>query len=170
MAQSINAQALDSVQMRQRSESSLWKLRLALGLGTLFGVVMDLFALSWDIQWHSAVGRDRTLTAPHLFILGGIIISGLVALTAVLIETRWARRDASLAKRSTSFAGLFSSSLGAYLVGYGSLASAIAFPIDQYWHTLYGIDVSIWAPFHIMAISGLCVSCLGVAYMLANSA
>lgn len=170
MAQSVNAQALDSVQMRQRSDSSLWKLRLALGLGTLFGVLVDLFALSWDIQWHTAVGRDRTLTAPHLFILGGIAFTGLVALAAVLIETRWARRDASVAKSSMPFAGLFSSTLGAYLAGYGSLASAIAFPIDQYWHTLYGIDVSIWAPFHIMAITGLCLSCLGAAYMLANSA
>jgi hypothetical protein len=170
MAQSINAQALDSTQMQQRSDSSLWKLRLALGWIILLGYVVGFFAFSWDIQWHSAVGRDRTLTAPHLFILGGVTFTGLVALAAVLIETMWARRNASVAKSSMPFAGFFSSSLGAYLVGYGSLTAAIAFPVDQYWHTLYGIDVSIWAPFHIMEFTGFFVGNLGAAYMLANGA
>ncbi len=170
MAQSIHAQALDNVQMRQRSASSLLKLRLALGWIILLGYVIGFFAFSWDIQWHSAVGRDRTLTAPHLFILGSVTFTGLLALAVVLIETRWARRNTAVAESSTPFAGFFSSSLGAYLVGYGSLTSAIAFPIDQYWHTLYGIDVSIWAPFHIMEFTGFFVGNLGVAYMLANSA
>lgn len=170
MAQSIHAQALDSTHMQQRSDSGLWKVRLALGWIILLGYVVGFFAFSWDIQWHSAVGRDRTLTAPHLFILGGVTFTGLVALAAVLIETMWARRNTSVAKSSTSFAGFFSSSLGAYLVGYGSLTAAIAFPIDQYWHTLYGIDVSIWAPFHIMEFTGFFVGNLGAAYMLANGA
>ena len=170
MAQSINAQALDNVEMQQRSDAGLWKLRLALGWIILLGYVVGFFAFSWDIQWHSAVGRDRTLTAPHLFILGGVTFTGLVALVAVLIETMWARRNTSVAKSSTSFAGFFSSSLGAYLVGYGSLTAAIAFPVDQYWHTLYGIDVSIWAPFHIMEFTGFFVGNLGAAYILANGA
>ena len=170
MAQSINAQALDNVEMQQRSDAGLWKLRLALGWIILLGYVVGFFAFSWDIQWHSVVGRDRTLTAPHLFILGGVTFTGLVALAAVLIETMWARRNASVAKSSMPFAGFFSSTLGAYLVGYGSLTAAIAFPIDQYWHTIYGIDVSIWAPFHIMEFAGFFVGNLGAVYMLANVA
>ncbi len=170
MAQSINGLVLSGLSTPERSYHELWRLRLALGWTILFAALVGLFALSWDIQWHTAVGRDRTLTAPHLFILGSIAVMGIVALVAVLIETVWARRNPSLAKSGTPFVGFFSSSLGAYLVGYGALASAIAFPIDQYWHTLYGIDVSIWAPFHIMAIAGLCVNCLGVAYMLAEGA
>jgi hypothetical protein len=132
--------------------------------------LVGLFAVSWDIQWHIAVGRDRTLTAPHLFILGSITVTGLAALAAVLLETLWARRNASVAQESTTFAGIFSSSLGTYLVGYGALDAAIAFPLDQYWHTLYGIDVSIWAPFHIMALVGVSVGCLGIIYILADGA
>jgi hypothetical protein len=131
---------------------------------------MALFATSWDIQWHTAVGRDRTLTAPHLFILGSITIMGIAALAAVLIETTWTRRNPSLAQYGITFANMFSGSLGTFLVGYGALTSAIAFPIDQYWHTLYGIDVSIWAPFHIMSLAGTCVSVLGITYILADGA
>jgi hypothetical protein len=170
MEQSIRVQALSGSPTQERSHLGLWRLRLALGGTILFAALVGLFAVSWDIQWHTAVGRDRTLTAPHLFILGSVTVMGMTALAAVLIETLWARRNPPVAKSGTRFAGFFSSSFGAYLVGYGALDAAIAFPIDQYWHTLYGIDVAIWAPFHIMAITGFCVCCLGVGYMLASGA
>lgn len=170
MAQSIANHKLSISSASERVYPKIWKLRLALAWTILAASLGSLFAVSWDIQWHSAVGRDRTLTAPHLFILGSLVIAGLTALLAVLIETAWARRNTLVAQNGTRFAGVFSSSLGAYLVGYGALDSAIAFPLDQYWHTLYGIDVSIWAPFHIMALVGLSVSCLGVIYMLAEGA
>lgn len=170
MAQSIDSYALDTSHVSARASAGLWKLRLALGWTILFAALVGLFALSWDIQWHTAVGRDRTLTAPHLFILGSATLMGLAALTAVLIETAWARRSAPVAQKGAMFAGFFSSSLGAYLVGYGALDAAIGFPIDQYWHTLYGVDVAIWAPFHIMLLTGFCVCCLGVAYMLVEGA
>ena len=170
MAQSIDGLVLGDLSTPERTSHELWRLRLILGWIVLFGALVGLFALSWDIQWHTAIGRDRTLTAPHLFILGSIAVMGLAALLAVLIETFWTRREPAPTQGSIPFAGLFRSSLGTYLVGYGALASAIAFPIDQYWHTLYGVDVSIWAPFHIMALTGLCIDCLGVAYMLAEGA
>jgi hypothetical protein len=170
MAQSIESLQLSNSHVSEHASPGLWKVRLALGWTILFAALVGLFAVSWDIQWHTAVGRDRTLTAPHLFILGSITAMGLAALAAVLIETVWARRRPVLASTGTRFAGLFSSSLGAYLVGYGALDSAVGFPLDQYWHTLYGIDIAIWAPFHIMVLAGFCLSCLGVAFMLAEGA
>lgn len=154
----------------ERTRMTLWRWRLALGWTTLFAALVGLFALSWDIQWHTAVGRDRTLTAPHLFILGSAALMGLIALIGVLLETAWARRNTTVAQSGTIFAGFFSSSLGMYLVGYGALDAAIGFPIDQYWHTLYGVDVTIWAPFHIMLLTGFCVCCLGVVLMLIEGA
>ena len=33
----------------------------ALGLTALFGAIIFLEGTSWDIQWHSYIGRDRTL-------------------------------------------------------------------------------------------------------------
>jgi hypothetical protein len=170
MAQSIEGSTMNKARAAERVYPGLWRLRLALGWTMLLASLVGLFAVSWDIQWHIAVGRDRTLTAPHLFILGSITVTGLVALAAVLLETVWARHHTPVAQQGTTFAGVFSSSLGAYLVGYGALDAAIAFPLDQYWHTLYGIDVSIWAPFHIMALVGVSVGCLGVIYILAEGA
>src|SRR3984893_2344080 len=144
--------------------------RLIFGLLLLFGSVISFLALSWDIQWHTFVGRDRTLTPPHVMMLSGIALSGIAALGAVVIETIWVKRNQAMAKRSTLFAGLFAAPLGAYIAGYAALNAAVAFPLDQYWHTLYGIDVKIWAPFHIMVISGLALIAFGTAYMLASVA
>ena len=167
---SLGGRALATPLVNERAPAGLWKLRLFCGWTILLAALVGLFALSWDIQWHTAVGRDRTLTAPHLFILGSATLMGLTALVAVLLETRWARQSRAVAQNGTRFASFFSSSLGIYLVGYGALDAAIGFPIDQYWHTLYGVDVTIWAPFHIMLLSGFCICCLGVAFVLAEGA
>ena len=147
---------------------SLLLLRLGLGLVTLLGAAMSFFALSWDVQWHTFVGRDRTLTPPHLFLLGGIIVCGIATLADVIIETRWAKRNEAIQKYITPFANSFAAPLGIYVTGYAALNMAIAFPVDQYWHTLYGVDVAIWAPFHIMAIGGLALMALGTVYTLVS--
>jgi hypothetical protein len=147
----------------------LW-LRLSCGLTTLLGAIISYFALSWDVQWHTFVGRDRTLTPPHLLLLSGIVVCGIGALVAVILETQWVRRNPALEKYSTLFANRFAAPLGIYISGYAALNMAIAFPVDQYWHTLYGVDVTIWAPFHIMAIAGLGFEALGAVYTLVSVA
>ena len=143
-------------------------LRLTGGLVALLGALISFFGTSWDIQWHALIGRDRTLIPPHEMMLAGITIAGIAAVTVIVTETIWARRYPSMAQQFTPFAGLFSGPLGAYIVGYAALNSAVAFPLDTYWHTLYGIDVTLWAPFHIMIISGMALMAFGAIYMLAG--
>jgi hypothetical protein len=145
-------------------------LRLVLGMTALLGAITFLEGASWDIQWHSYIGRDRTLIAPHLMMLSGVTLSGISGLLAVLIESWWARRDKTVAQSSLRFAEIFSGPLGAYVVGFTALTAAIAFPLDAYWHSLYGIDVAIWAPFHIMFVVSMGMVALGAAYMLISSA
>ena len=149
---------------------AVWTLRLALGFIVLLGSIIFFLGTSWDIQWHSLIGRDRTLIPPHEVMLTGVGLSGLAAVTAVLIETLWARRNPIIAQSSTSFADAFHGSLGAYVAGFAALDAAVAFPLDAYWHSLYGIDVTIWAPFHLMIIVGMAMVALGAAYMLASAA
>src|SRR5581483_369695 len=149
---------------------ALWILRLVLGNLILLGSIITTLGVSWDIQWHSFVGRDRTLIPPHEMMLGGILLSGCVALVVVCLETAWTRRNPLLANDSTSFANFFHSGLGAYIAGFAALDAAIAFPLDAYWHALYGIDVSIWAPFHVMILGGAALVPLGATYMLVSAA
>lgn len=147
-----------------------WGARLAAGLVIMLGALTFLLGVCWDIQWHTYIGRDRTLIPPHIMMLSGITLSGVAALVSVLVESALARRIPALAAHSTRFAGVFQSSLGAYVAGYASLAAALAFPLDSYWHSLYGIDVAIWAPFHIMFLAGMSLTTLGAAYTLTSAA
>jgi hypothetical protein len=171
MAQTLyRASSVDHSPVQARSLNSLVNLRLAAGLSLLLSAIIFFVGVSWDIQWHSFIGRDRTLIPPHVMMLLGVTISGLAALSVVLIETRWVRHNAHLAQYSTAFAGGFSGSAGAYIAGFGALNTAIAFVLDSYWHALYGIDVTIWAPFHVMLLAGMVISGLGAAYMLISVA
>lgn len=147
---------------------SLAVLRLSAGLAMLGGALIFFLGTSWDIHWHTYVGRDRTLIPPHIMMLSGIALSGLAALGDIALESLgWRKSDARL---QTQFVGLFRGGLGAYIAGFAALAAGLAFPLDSYWHALYGIDVSIWAPFHIMFIVGMAGAALGGIYLLAAAA
>lgn len=162
--------ALDSTPVLARPLRSVAALRLTLGLVALVGAIVFLEGTSWDIQWHSYIGRDRTLIPPHIMMLGGVTLSGVAGLLIVLIESWWARRNQDVARHTSGFATIFAGPLGSYIVGYAALLAAVAFPLDAYWHALYGIDVAIWAPFHIMFVSSMGVVALGAAYVLASAA
>src|SRR3989454_11573258 len=153
-----------------RSLRAVSTLRLVLGLTALLGAIIFLEGTSWDIQWHSFIGRDRTLIPPHLMMLSGVALSGISGLLSVLIESWWARRNTIIAQYSVGFAEIFSGPLGAYIVGFTALTAAVAFPLDAYWHALYGIDVAIWAPFHVMFVASMGLVALGAAYMLISAA
>src|SRR4051794_22633062 len=112
---------------------------------TVIAVALFLFGTAWDVQWHVSVGRDRLFTAPHLLMLAGIALAGLTSLATVLF------------KRSRVNSGVV-------LSGVGALLAALAFVLDDYWHALYGIDVAIWAPFHVMIITGVGAAGLGSVF------
>lgn len=160
--------------------------RLALGTALLLAQWAFIAGAGWDIQWHIVVGRDRPLSPPHVLLLAGIILTGVVALTSVLLFTAARRR------RSTSgpgpetaesggrphdggagpigtvrFLRVFYAPLGVYVAGFGALFSAVGFPLDDYWHRLYGLDTTLWSPFHVMIISGMALAALGTAYVFA---
>ncbi|HTD17894.1 MAG TPA: hypothetical protein VK667_00030, partial [Ktedonobacteraceae bacterium] len=81
-----------------RSLRTVSTLRLVLGLTALLGAIIFLEGTSWDIQWHSYIGRDRTLIPPHLMMLSGVALSGISGLLTVLIESFWARRNQTIAQ------------------------------------------------------------------------
>jgi hypothetical protein len=55
-------------------------------------------------------------------------------------------------------------------VGFGAVCAAVAFPLDTYWHALYGVDVSLWAPFHIMLYMSGVLTAFGVLCILLSAA
>lgn len=95
----------------------------------------------WDVQWHAVVGRDSFWIPPHDLIYSGVAISGLIGLFMVLREgfgRRWAR--------PLPWSWLL------VMAGAGCLVGAA--PFDDLWHRLYGIDVTIWSPPHMVGVLG----------------
>jgi hypothetical protein len=171
MAKTFDGTAvLNDSTVKTRSLRDVSTLRLILGLTALLGAIIFLEGTSWDIQWHSYIGRDRTLIPPHIMMLSGVALSGISGMLSVLIESVWARHNTIIAQYGVRFADIFSGPLGAYLVGFTALTAAVAFPLDAYWHALYGIDVAIWAPFHVMFVASMGLVALGATYMLSSAA
>src|SRR5258708_7185021 len=62
-------------------------LRLTGGLVALLGAIISFVGTSWDIQWHTLIGRDRTLIPPHEMMLAGITLGCSAAPVGIIPPT-----------------------------------------------------------------------------------
>src|SRR5205807_8512997 len=68
---------------------------------------------------------------------------------------------------TVSFLRLFHAPLGFFVAGLAILSVVVSAPLENYWHELYGLDVTLWAPFHVMGLIGGAAGTLGLVYALA---
>ncbi len=151
------------------SDPSLARIRVIAAAGFLGGVVLALLGFAWDVQWHTDVGPDSFFTAPHLVLYGGIAISGVTCLAMVLLTTFYARRGAATALDGATaiLGGRFRGPVGYIVGGFGALFFLLYGGLDQWWHTLYGFDVTLVSPPHIGLIFSIMVSMAGCLVALA---
>jgi hypothetical protein len=124
----------------------------------LAGVSLQVAVLGmyWDIGYHIDHGRDEgVFTAPHMFIVAGL--QGIVL--AALLHGRMRGPQARNERRLPL--GLSMSPGGIVLLVCGGVA-LLGFPLDAFWHALFGEDVTLWGPTHLFMIGGAGVSTLGV--------
>jgi hypothetical protein len=149
---------------RRLRRTSAWLMLFFLFQGSLGAV--------WDREWHAYVGRDQFWTPPHTLIYSCVTGAGLIALFMVLFETyRYRRKAVGVDDESTiSVFHFFHAPLGSVVTGFGALIALVAAPLDNYWHELYGIDIALWAPFHMMGVTGGLIGMLGMVYVFASEA
>jgi hypothetical protein len=121
-------------------------------------IICALFGFIWDVSWHIGNGRDPgPLANPaHYFIiigLFGIFVAGMLSVVlpydkpgpaAVRITSNW-----------------YAPVGGVLMAGCGMYAM-IGFPLDDIWHRIFGQDVTLWGPTHLMMIGGACFSLFSV--------
>src|SRR5207248_11285457 len=124
------------------------------------------FGLAWDRNWHDYLGRNQFWIPPHMMMYTGMGATGLAALIMVLVETiRYRQRKPGVDANSTvRMLRFFFARLGFMILGFGTLLDLLAAPLDNYWHTLYGIDVTLWSPFHLMGMAGSILAGVGLLY------
>jgi hypothetical protein len=125
-------------------------------------LLIAVFGMYWDISLHIAEGRDEgPLANPaHYFILAGlfgIFAAGFLAI--VLPEERPSRAAIRIAGDWYAPIG------GVVMLACGAFA-LLGFPLDDIWHRLFGQDVTLWGPTHLMLIGGASLSLLGNAILL----
>jgi hypothetical protein len=124
-------------------------------------LLIALFGMYWDISLHIDNGRDPgPLANPaHYFILTGlfgIFTAGFVA----MVLPRERPSDVAIRLGRDWWAPL-----GGVLICACGAFSLIGFPLDDVWHRLFGQDVTLWGPTHLMLIGGAAMTLVGIAVL-----
>lgn len=140
------------VDLRSIRRAAIWAL-LAAKLAGGWG-------LGWDIRWHILIGRDSFWIPPHVLTYAAVTAAVLVAFGVVALET-WRARGGRPPAGTVRVAGLVGTP-GFHLVWLGMALTVVAAPIDDLWHRLFGLDVTLWSPPHLLGLAGAQVSTLAL--------
>jgi hypothetical protein len=134
---------------------------LPTGIAT-FSLITAVFGMYWDIALHIAVGRDEgPLANPaHYFILVGLFGIFTAGILAIVLPKE---RPSTTAVRIT---GDWHAPLGGVLICACGAFSLTGFPLDDVWHRLFGQDVTLWGPTHLMLIGGAAMTLVGIAVLV----
>ena len=131
------------------------------GVATV-SLITAVFGMYWDISLHIDVGRDAgPLANPaHYFILIGLFGIFAAGFFAMVLPKE---RPSTTAIR---IADDWYAPLGGVLVCACGAFALTGFPLDDVWHRLFGQDVTLWGPTHLMLIGGASMTLVGLAVLL----
>jgi hypothetical protein len=112
------------------------------------------WGVQWDIQWHVLIGRDSFWIPPHLLTYAGVTLAVVVSFGVLAWETLTGAGPDGL--RILGLRG----TRGFHLAAWGMALTVLAAPIDDLWHRLFGLDVTLWSPPHLLGIVGAAINSL----------
>ena len=124
----------------------------------LVSKVIAGWGVQWDIQWHVLIGRDSFWIPPHVMTYAGVSAAVMLSFGMLFFETLRGSGPVRIL-------GL-SGTRGFHLAAWGMAVTVLAAPIDDLWHRLFGIDVTLWSPPHLMGILGVVINgwaCFAIA-------
>jgi hypothetical protein len=123
-----------------------------------------LLGMYWDIALHIDQGRDAgPLANPaHYLILAGLFGVFSAGVLAIALPVR--ERPGPAAVRI----GSYQAPVGGILMAAAGAFALTGFPLDDVWHRLFGQDVTLWGPTHLMLIGGAAMTLIGQAVLLAE--
>jgi hypothetical protein len=122
-------------------------LPMALFIATL---ICALFGFIWDVSLHIGNGRDPgPLANPaHYFILFGLFLLFIAGCLACVLPYD---KPGPSAVRITKD---WYAPVGGILMAGCGMYALLGFPLDDIWHRIFGQDVTLWGPTHLMMIGG----------------
>ena len=135
----------------------------AVGTASLLTALLGMY---WDISLHIDNGRDAgPLANPAHY----LILFGLFGIFAAGFLSMCIPREKPGPTAIRLLDGWYAPLGGVLMAAAGSFA-LIGFPLDDLWHRLFGQDVTLWGPTHLMLIGGASVSLIGQGVLLAEGA
>ena len=126
---------------------------------TTLSLLVALLGMLWDISLHIGVGRDEgPLANPaHFLILFGLfgVFAGGVLACAMPLEEK-------PGPAALHFLRGWDVPLGGVLLTAAGFYALLGFPLDDVWHRMFGQDVTLWGPTHLMLIGGAGLSIVGL--------
>jgi hypothetical protein len=121
------------------------------------GLLIAVFGMYWDIATHIDAGRDEGpfANASHYFILAGL---GMIFLAGALACAMPDRKPSDAAVR---LPGGLQAPLGGVLILICAAVALAAFPLDDMWHRIFGQDVTLWGPSHLLLFGGAALTVIG---------
>lgn len=125
-----------------------------------------LFGMYWDISLHIDQGRDEgpLANAAHYYILIGLFGIFSAGFMAMVLPKG---RPSATAVRLTPD---WHAPLGGVLIVSCAAFALLGFPLDDAWHRIFGQDVTLWGPTHLMLIGGAAMTLLGIGALHAEGA
>jgi hypothetical protein len=124
-----------------------------------------LFGFLWDVSLHIDKGRDEgPLANPsHYLILGGLFGIFTAGFIACVLPLRRPSRSA------IRIVGDWYAPLGGVVLAACGMFALIGFPLDDVWHRIFGQDVTLWGPTHLMLIGGAAMTLIGIGILMVEA-
>lgn len=128
---------------------------LPFAVGTI-GLVSGGFGVFWDISLHIDNGRDEGPLAntSHYFILYALY--SLFAAGLLSLGLHQNAKHPSV--RAVRLPGGMTAPIGGLLMLVCGAFALTGFPLDDVWHRMFGQDVTLWGPTHLVMINGAILS------------
>src|SRR3954471_24071023 len=125
-------------------------------------LLVALTGMYWDISLHIDQGRDPgPLANPaHYLILFGLFGVFVAGFLAIIMGDH--RGGSSMVKRASSW----KIPIGGIMLFACASFSLLGFPLDDGWHRIFGQDVTLWGPTHLMLFGGAGMTLIGRASLL----
>jgi hypothetical protein len=124
-------------------------------------LLVALLGMYWDISLHIDNGRDPgPLANPaHYLILAGLFGIFAAGFLAIMLP------EGKPSARALHLGGDWYAPLGGIAMLAAAAFALIGFPLDDIWHRIFGQDVTLWGPTHLMLIGGAGLTLIGIAVL-----
>ncbi|HEY7649674.1 MAG TPA: hypothetical protein VID04_11760 [Methylomirabilota bacterium] len=139
--------------------SDIHAIRMLAFWGLIAAKSVGGWGVQWDIRWHLLIGRDSFWIAPHLMTYTGVTAGALLAFGMLALDTARARSGQRV-PGGVQYLGV-TGTRGFHLAWWGMAVTIVAAPIDDLWHRLFGLDVTLWSPPHLLGLAGAQINTLG---------